>query len=71
MNVDIGNTVRTNLTYLEFQQAQSKQKIIPYEITVGRELGGTDLFSINDSNFLCMAAYHSKFPIVKGMEKPN
>ena len=66
MNVDIEYTINICSTYLWFQQTHPKEKIISHEIQ-GKpwKATGTDLFTINNSNFLCIIDYHSKFAIVE------
>ena len=69
-NGDIENMVGNSSTCLNFQQIQQKDKIIPHEIW-GKlwQVVGTDLFNINNSKFLCIIVYHSKFLIVKQAER--
>ena len=35
----------------------------PWDIT------GADIFQLNKRNYMCIVDYHSKFPVVKGMDR--
>ena len=65
-NVDIGKILKHCSACLGFQQTHPKEKIIPHEIPGKQwEAIGMDMFSSNNSSFLCVVHYHSKSPIVK------
>ena len=51
---------------------QHKNNIIPQE-TVGKLLGivGTDIFTMDNSNFLNIVDYYRKSLVVKGVESPS
>ena len=53
--------------FLEFQQMQPKNNLaheIPGKL---RETIGTDIFTLNNKNYLHIVDYHDKFPIVKSI----
>ena len=54
---------------LHFQQTQPREKIIKHDIP-GKpwEVIGTDMFTLNNANYICIVDHHSKFPIVKRAE---
>ena len=69
INVDIKKYIKICATCLEFQQMQSKEKIIHHDIPLRPwEVLGTDVFYFNNKNYLCIVDYHSKFPTVKRLE---
>ena len=48
---------------------QPGEKILHYNIPDKPwEVKGTDMFTLNNKNYLCIVDYHSKFPIVKRAE---
>ena len=59
------------MTQLRYrQQTQPNDTIIPHGIPCKPwQIVGTEVFSINNSNFLCIVDYHSKLPIVKLAER--
>ena len=57
INVDIQKFIKSCATCLEFQQLQPMEKIIH-----------NDTCHFNNKNYLCIVDYHSKFPVVKGLE---
>ena len=58
------------ITCLEFQQTQPKEKIIHHKIPLRPwEVLGADIFQLNNKNDLRIVDYHSKFPIIKRMER--
>ena len=70
MSTDIENNVKYCSTCTGFQKMQPKENIMAHEIPgTPWKVMGADIFTINNSNFLCAVEYHSKFPIVK--EKIN
>ena len=49
---------------------QPKEKIIHHDIPLRPwDVLGTDIFHFNNKNYLCIVDYHSKFSIVKRMER--
>ena len=54
---------------MEFQQTQSRIKILPCDILHKQvETIGTDIFTFNDIHFLDIVDYHSQFPVVKQVD---
>ena len=53
-------------TYLNFQQTQPMEKKLAHDIP-GKpwKAIGTNMFTLNNTNYLCIADYHNKFLIVK------
>ena len=69
INTDINKHIKSCNTCLEFQQTQPKEKMIHHDIPLRPwEVLGADLFHFNNKNYLCIADYHSKFPVIKRME---
>ena len=69
INVDIEKYVKCCATCLKFQQMQPKEKIIHHDIPLRLwEVLGADVFHFNNKNYLCIADYHGKFPMVKRLE---
>ena len=58
------NTIKHCSTCLAFQQIQPKEKIIHHEIP-GKswKVIRADIFSLNNKHYLCLVAYHAKFPV--------
>ena len=55
---------------LEFQQMQPKEKIIHHDIPLRPwEVISTDVFHFNNKNYLCIVDHHSKFPVIKRLER--
>ena len=74
INEDIDNLVKTCLTCQTYQKSQSKEKlhpIIPDTPNIPWHTLGTDLFEVNGKNYLVIADYHSKFPIVEQMNSQS
>ena len=70
INTDIEKHMKNCTTYLEFQQTHPKEKIIHHNIPLRPwEVLGADKFQFNNKNYLCIIDYHSKFPVVKRMER--
>ena len=66
MNVDIENTVKLCATFLKYQQTETHEKTVPYEMSYNpQEMVGADTFSIKNNMPLCLVHYYSKFPVVK------
>ena len=65
---DIEQAVRSCATCKEFASANSHEPLLPHDIpnSPWRKLG-TDLFKIEGRNFLLIADYFSKYPIVTQM----
>ena len=55
-------------TCLDFKQMQPNKKVIHHKIP-GKawEVGGADMFTLHNENYLCIVDYHSKFPVIKKM----
>ena len=52
-----------------FQQMQPKDKIIHHDIPVRPwNITGAYMFTLDNKQYLCIADYHSKFPIIKNTE---
>ena len=62
MNADIENTMKQCATSLDYQQMQTHEKTILYDLPW--EVVGADIFSINNNTLLCIVDCY-KFPIVK------
>ena len=59
MNVDIENHIKFS-TCLEFQQKQTKEKLIHHEIPgQSWEVAGLGMFTLYDRNYLYILDYHS------------
>ena len=70
INAVIENYIKTCPTCLEFQQTQPKEKIIHHNIPLRPwEVIGADVFHFNNKNYLCIVDYHSKFPVIKRLER--
>ena len=70
INAYIKNYIKHCTTCLEFQQMQPKEKIIHHEIPLRPwEVVGTDVFHFNNKNYLCIVDYHSKFSVIKRLER--
>ena len=70
INADIKNYIKHCATCLEFQQTQPKEKIIHHDIPLRPwEVIGADVFHFNNKNYLCIVDYHSKFPVIKRLER--
>ena len=68
INNDTENHVKNCSTCLEFQQMQLKEKTIHHDIPMRPwDVIGTDMFQLNNKNYICIIDYHSKFPVVKRM----
>ena len=72
INTDIGKLYKNCNMCLEFQSTQPKERIIHHDIPVRPwDVIGTDMFQLNNKDYLCIINYHSKFLIVKKMEGPS
>ena len=70
INADIENYIKHYTTCLEFQQRQPKEKVIHHDIPLRPwEVIGADVFHFNNKNYLCIVDYHSKFPVIKRLER--
>ena len=70
INADIGNYIKCCGTVLEFQQTQPKEKIIHQDIPLRPwEVIGADVFHFNNKYYLCIVGDHSKFPVIKRLER--
>ena len=48
---------------------QPKEKIVHHNIPLRPwEVLGANVFHFNNKNYLCIVAYHSKFPVIKRIE---
>ena len=69
INNDIEKHVKNCSMCLEFQQTQPKEKTIQHDILLRPwEVLGVDIFQLSNKNYLCIVDYHSKFPVIKGLE---
>ena len=69
-NADIENYIKHSATSLEFQQTQPKEKIIHHNIPLRPwKVISADVFHFNNKNYLCIVDYHSKFPVIKRLER--
>ena len=49
---------------------QPKEKTIHHDIPMRPwDVIGTDMFQLNNKNYKCIVHYHSKFPVVKRMDR--
>ena len=56
-------------TCFDFQQTQSKEKIMHHEIQGQLRMSvDADIFTLHNKNYLCIVDYHSKFPVIKKTE---
>ena len=70
INNDIENHVKNCGTCLEFQQMQPKEKTIHHDIPMMPwDVIGRDGFQLNNKNYICIADYHSKFLVIKRMDR--
>ena len=70
INADIKNYIKHCAMCLEFQQMQPKEKIIHHDIPLRPwEVISTDVFHFNNRNYLCIVDYHSKFPVIKRLDR--
>lgn len=71
INRDIETTVKSCDICQEHQPAQQHETLQPHEVPSRPwEVVGTDMFFFNDADWLIIADYYSKFPIVRKMPKP-
>ena len=71
INRHIEELVRHCPTCQEHQRKQPKETLIPHEIpTRPWQVLGTDLFSFHGNNYLIVADYYSKFPLVRKLPTP-
>ena len=71
INRDIETTVKSCHICQEHQPAQQHETLLPHEIPSRPwEVVGTDMFLFNDADWLIIADYYSKFPIVRKMPRP-
>ena len=69
INTDIEEFIKQCPTCLEFQQTQPKEQITHHNIPLRPwEVIRADVFQFNNKNYICIVDYHSKFPIIKGIE---
>ena len=70
INTDIENYIKHSAMCLEFQQMQPKEKIIHHNIPLRPwNIVSADVFHFNNKNYLCIVDYHSKFPVIKRVER--
>ena len=70
INADIENYIQHCAMCLEFQQMQPKEKIIHHDIALRPwEVIGADVYHFNNKYYLCIVDYHSKFPVIKRLER--
>ena len=66
INDDISKMIKTCPLCQEFQEANTKEPMIPTEVPDGPwKVLGTDLFEIKGRMFIIVSDYYSKFPLVK------
>ena len=69
INNDMENHIKNYNMCLEFQQTQPKAKMIHHDMSLRPWVVlGTDIFDLNNKNYLCTVDYHSKFPIIQRMD---
>ena len=66
LNSDIENAIKISHVDIDFLETQPKDKVLSQKIP-GRlsESVRAGMFSINNKHYLCIANYHSTFPIIK------
>ena len=70
INADIKNYIKFCATCLEFQQTHPKERIIHHKIPLRPwEVFSADVFHFNNKDYLCIVDYHSKFPVIKRLER--
>jgi transposase InsO family protein len=68
MNDQIEKVVGKCSTCQEYRRTQTKETLLPHEIpTRPWQTLGTDLFHFNGDNYLIVADYYTKFPVVRQM----
>ncbi|XP_038061713.1 uncharacterized protein K02A2.6-like [Patiria miniata] len=68
MNQDIDHVVSQCPTCQEHQRSQTKETLLPHELpTRPWQILGTDLFHFEGNEYLMIADYYSKFPLVHRM----
>ena len=68
INADIENIIKNCSICLENLPAQPKETLLPRDIpSRAWEVVGTDLLSCNNHEYLIIADYYSKFPIIQKM----
>ena len=66
INDDIRKYIKHCSTCLDFQQTQPKEKINKPQIPAKPlEMVSAAMFTIHNINYLCIAGYHNKFPVIK------
>ena len=66
INQDIDNLVQHCPTCQEYQKKQQPESLMPHEIpTRSWQVVGTDLFHLNESDYLLIADYYSKFTFIR------
>ena len=65
----IGEMVKHYSNCLDFQATWPKDMTISHKIPGQSESVGTDIFTINNKLYFCFMDYHSKFLIIKQVEK--
>ncbi|XP_046380438.1 uncharacterized protein K02A2.6-like [Haliotis rufescens] len=71
INKDIDQAVKSCPTCQSHQDSQAKETLMPHEIpTRPWQIVGTDLFHDDNNEFLTVADYYSKFPVIRELPKP-
>ena len=69
INADIEKYIKQCPTCLQFQQMHPQERIIHHDLPLWAwEVVGADVSHYNNTNYLCIVDYNSKFPIVKRLE---
>ena len=69
MNANIEETIKNCHTFLDFMEAQPKDKTMSHEIPERTWVSdGADIFSIEKALF-CIVNYHNKFLVIKQVEQ--
>ena len=69
INAEIEKYIKQCPTCLQFQQMQPPERIIHLDIPLRPwEVVGADMFHYNNTNYLGIVDYNSKFPIIKRLE---
>ena len=69
INTDIDKHIKRCNMCFEFRQMKPKEKMVHHDIPLRPwEVLSADIFHFNNKNYLCIADYLSKFPVIKWME---
>ena len=72
INSDIEQMCKVCSTCQQYKNSQPHETLLQHEIPTGPwETVGTDLFSIENHNYLIIVDYYSKYPVVKRLPEPS